>query len=96
MYPSELHKDISLSYGAVAQKRAMASFSPKDSRSHTTTHHSRLESSGSVISSSQRSLPDNTHKRQNYLPSVELEPLNLIKQAAADPRLIPRGDSDRP
>ena len=31
------------------------------SRSHTTTHHSWLDSSGRVISSSQRTLPDNTH-----------------------------------
>ena len=30
------------------------------SRSHTTTHHSRYDSSGRVISSSQRPLPDNT------------------------------------
>ena len=30
------------------------------SRSHTTTHHSRQDSSGRVISSSQRPLPDNT------------------------------------
>ena len=37
----------------------------KDSRSHTTTHHSRQDSSGRVISSSQRPLPDNTqHSRQ--------------------------------
>ena len=30
------------------------------SRSHTTTHHSRQDSSGRVISPSQRPLPDNT------------------------------------
>jgi len=30
------------------------------SRSHTTTHHSRKDYSGRVISSSQRPLPDNT------------------------------------
>ena len=34
------------------------------SRSHTTTHHSRYESSGRVISSSQRPLPDNTQHSQ--------------------------------
>ena len=34
------------------------------SRSHTTTHHSRQDSSGRVISSSQRSLPDNTRHSQ--------------------------------
>ena len=34
------------------------------SRSHTTTHHSRQDSSGRVISSSQRPLPDNTQHSQ--------------------------------
>jgi hypothetical protein len=32
----------------------------EDSRSHTTTHHSRMDSSWRVISSLQRPLPDNT------------------------------------
>ena len=34
------------------------------SRSHTTTHHSRQDSFGRVISSSQRPLPDNTRHSQ--------------------------------
>ena len=34
------------------------------SRSDTTTHHSRYDSSGRVISSSQRPLPDNTRHSQ--------------------------------
>ena len=34
------------------------------SRSHTTTHHSRYDSSGRLISSSQRPLPDNTQHSQ--------------------------------
>jgi len=34
------------------------------SRSHTTTYHSRWDSSGRVISSSQRPLPDNTRHSQ--------------------------------
>ena len=34
------------------------------SRSHTTTQHSRYDSSGRVISSSQRPLPDNTRHSQ--------------------------------
>ena len=34
------------------------------SRSHTTTQHSRKDSSGRVISSSQRPLPDNTRHSQ--------------------------------
>ena len=35
-------------------------------RSHTTTHHSRQESSGRVISSSQRPLPDSTHTYKRH------------------------------
>ena len=34
------------------------------SRSHITTHHSRMDSYGRVISSSQRRLPDNTRQTQ--------------------------------
>jgi len=46
------------------------------SRSHTTTHHSRYDSSGRVISSSQRPLPDNTqHSQQtNIHTPVGFEP----------------------
>jgi hypothetical protein len=45
------------------------------SRSHTTTHHSRYDSSGQVISSSQRPLPDNTqHSQQTFTPPVGFEP----------------------
>ena len=40
---------------------------PDVSRSHTTTQHSRQDSSGRVISSSQRPLPDNTrHSTDKY------------------------------
>ena len=47
------------------------------SRSHTTTHHSRQDSSGRVISSSQRPLPGNTHNthnRKTSMSSVGFEP----------------------
>jgi len=45
------------------------------SRSHTTTHHSRYDSSGRVISASQRLLPDNTqHSQQTSIPPVGFEP----------------------
>jgi len=47
------------------------------SRSHTTTHHSRWDSSGRVIGSSQRPLPDNTqHSQQTYIhaPGGGFEP----------------------
>ena len=38
------------------------------SRSHSTTHHSRYDSSGREISSSQRPLPDNTQHSQQTDP----------------------------
>ena len=45
------------------------------SRSHTTTHHSRQDFSGRVISSSQRPLPDNIQpSQQTSMPPVEFEP----------------------
>ena len=47
------------------------------SRSYKTTHHSRPDSSGRVISSSKRPLPDNTHNihnRQTSIPPVGFEP----------------------
>ena len=45
------------------------------SRSHTTTHHSREDSSGRVVSSSQRHLPDNTqHSKQTSMSPVGFEP----------------------
>jgi len=42
--------------------------------SHTTTRHSQWDSSGRVISSSQRPLPDNTHNRQTSMLAVGFEP----------------------
>ena len=45
------------------------------SRSHTTTQHSRQDSPGRVMSSSQRPLPDNTqHSQQTSMPAVGFEP----------------------
>ena len=56
--------------------RARASSYHEISRSHTTTHHSRWDSSGRVISSSQRPLPDNTqhNNRPTSMPPVGFEP----------------------
>ena len=67
------------------------------SRSHTTTHHSRQDSSGLVISSSQRPLPDNTqHSQQTdtHAPGG-IRTHNLSRRAAADLRLRQRGYWDR-
>jgi len=45
------------------------------SKSHTTTHHSRQDSSGREISSSRRPLPDNTqHSQQTSMPPVGFKP----------------------
>ena len=67
------------------------------SRSHRTTHHSRQDSSGRVISSSQRPLSDNTqHSQQtNIHASGGIRTHNLSRRAAANLRLIPRGHWDR-
>ena len=47
------------------------------SRSHTTTHHSRQDSSGPVISPLQRPLPDNTkHSWQTSINRAGFEPTN--------------------
>ena len=45
------------------------------SRSHTTTHHSRQDSSGRVISTSQRLLPDNT-QQATQADILGLQPLS--------------------
>jgi len=64
------------------------------SRSHTTTHHIRHDFSGRVISPSQRPLPDITqHSQQTDIHAHGgIRTHNLRRQAAASPRLRPRGD----
>ena len=68
------------------------------SRSHTTTHHIRQDSSKRVISSSQRPLPDNTqHSQQtNIHDPGGIRTYSLSRREAADLRLRPRGYWDRP
>jgi len=67
------------------------------SRSHTTTHHIWEDSSGRVISSSQRPLPDNTRQSQqtNIHSPGGIRTQNLSRRAAADLRLRLRGHWDR-
>ena len=67
------------------------------SRSHTTTHRTRYDSSGRVISSSQRPLPDNIqHSQQADIhASGGIRAHNLSRRAAADLRLTLRGYWDR-
>ena len=67
------------------------------SKSHTTTQHSRQDSSGRVISPSQRPLPDNTrHSQQTNIHSPGgIRTHDLSRRAAADLRLTSRGYWDR-
>jgi len=67
------------------------------SRSHTTTHHSRYDSSGRVISPSQIPPPDNTQQSQqtNIHASSGIRTHNLSRRLSADLRLRPRGHWDR-
>jgi hypothetical protein len=60
------------------------------SRSHSTTHHSRYDSSGRVISSSQH-----TTLTTDIHGTGEIGTHNLNRRAAADLRLRPRGHWDR-
>ena len=66
------------------------------SRSHTTRYHSRWDSSGRVISSSQRTLPGNTQHSQEtdiYAP-CGIRTHIVSRRAAADLRLRLRGNWD--
>jgi hypothetical protein len=65
-------------------------------RSHITTHHSRKDSSGRVISSSRRP-PDNTQLSQytNINAPSGTRTNNTSGRAAADLRIRPRGHWDR-
>ena len=67
------------------------------SRSHTTTHHSRQDSSGRVISSSQRPLPDNTqHSQQTIIHAPGgNRTKSLSRRTVTHLRLRPRGHWDR-
>ena len=67
------------------------------SRSHTTTHHIRQDSSGRVIISSQRLLPDNTqHSQQTNIHAPDgIRTYDLSRRAVAELRLRPRGHWDR-
>jgi len=59
------------------------------SRSHTTTHHSRYNSSGRVISSTQRPLPDNTQHSQTDKHPCPRWDLNPRSQQANGRRPTP-------
>jgi hypothetical protein len=75
----------------------MASSSQEVSWSHITTRHSRYDSSGRAISSSQRPLPDNAQHRQqtNIHAPGGIRTHDRSRRAAVDLRLRPRGHCDR-
>jgi hypothetical protein len=64
------------------------------SRSHTTTNRSRQDSSGRVISPSQRPLPDSTQQTDIHAPGG-IRTNNLSRQAAVDLHLKPPRHRDR-
>ena len=60
------------------------------------THHTRQDSSGRVISPTQRPLPDTQHSLQTEIHAPGgIRTHNPSKQAAADPRLRTHGHWDR-
>jgi hypothetical protein len=65
--------------------------------SHTTTRHSRVDSSGRVIISSQRPVPDNTQYTQqtNIHASGGIRTHDRSRRAAVDLRIRPRGSWNR-
>src|SRR5215510_7069812 len=64
---------------------------------HTTTHHSRYDSSGREISSPQRPLPDNTqHTQQTNIHAADgIRTHDRSRRADVDLRLRPCGHWDR-
>jgi hypothetical protein len=89
-----------LSFSSVAQqpKSGLGRFVVEVSRSHPITHtHTRQDSSERVISSTQRPLPTQrtTNTRDEHpCPQRDSNP-DPSNEAAADPRLGPRGHRDR-
>ena len=77
-------------------KRAVVS-SFLRSLDHTSTHHSRYDSSGRVIGPSQRPPLNNTqHSQQTYIHVPRWDRTHILsRRAAADPHLKPRGHWDR-
>jgi len=67
------------------------------SRPHTTKHHSRQDSSGRVISSSQKPLPDNTqHSQQTYIhASGAIRTHNHSQRAATDIDRVATGNGQK-
>jgi hypothetical protein len=83
---------------SVALRPVSGSWHPRTGlRDHThRTHHTRLDSSGRVISPTQRPLLDKTQRSQqrDMNAASGIPTYNLSKRAAALPDLRPRGHWD--
>ena len=106
MHFVQLHENLIVCYPGVTTHCSCIFHSPvagfsllvfEVSRSHTTTRHSRWDSSGRVINPSQRPLPDNTqHSQQTNIHAPGgIRTHNRSRRAAEDLRLRPRGYWDR-
>ena len=93
---SSYHMECWFVFGATAPPLGQGLLIHEFSRSHITTHHNQ-DSSGQVISPSQRPLPDNKQRSQQteVLAPGGIRTHNLSRRAAADLRFRPRGHWDR-
>ena len=91
------YKKYCISLGATAPQRERGLLIQEVSRSHTTKQYSWQESSGRVISSSDRPLPDKTqHSQQTNIHAPGgIRTQNLSRRAVADLRLRPRSHWDQ-
>jgi hypothetical protein len=95
-YSSKLHHDYTYTYTYTffppverSPNAGQGLLSLEISKSRTTTHHCRQDSSGRVISASQRPLPDNTqHSQQiDFNATGGIRTHKLSRRAAVDLRL---------
>jgi len=91
------HSDFFFGVVALRPNMGYGLLTREVSRSHTTTYHSRWDSSGRLISSSQRPLPDNTqHSQQTDIHAPDgIQTHNPSSRVAADLRIRRRGHWDR-
>jgi hypothetical protein len=96
LVPIKQHCGTFFLCGAAAQ-RGLWPPHPRGFENTHTTRHNRKDSSGRVISSSQRPLPDNTqHSKQTDIHAPGgIRAHNLSRRAGVDLRHRPRGHLDR-
>ena len=91
----EQKKWINFILSIAQQPTSSRSFSLSRLHDHTQTHHTQQDSSGRVISLTQRPLPHNTKKKTDIRAPGGIRTRNPSKRAAADPRLTLHGHWDR-